>query len=170
MCPIYNNNNYNERQEWRLERPSFLAFILILSLIGGAYNAFGNLFIFVSFEKLRELYNSPDLSSLIENLSDTGTSTTYLELYKSALGNMVNTSRLYFLLTGILNVASFYGALRMWRLHKIGFHIYTIAQLLMLVVFSLFIVQQQGGSIIMEAMLTASFMLYYFLNYKTIMR
>ena len=166
MSPDFYNNDINEKQECKVARPSFLTFILILSLIGGAYNAFGNLFVFLSFDKLAELYNSPDLSSLIENLSNNEATTSYIELYMSALGNMVSTSRVYFLLTGLLYICSFYGAIRMWRLDKVGFHIYTIAQLIMLIVYSIFI----DGSVIMEAMLTASFVLYYFLNYKTIMR
>ncbi len=45
----------------------------------------------------------------------------------------------FFLCFGLLNASTFIGAIQMWKLKKIGFHIYSVSKLLLLIIPFIFI-------------------------------
>jgi len=55
------------------------------------------------------------------------------------LSMFLNIDKNFFLLQGILYAISFTGAILMWNFRKIGFHLYTLAQIILLIVASVFL-------------------------------
>lgn len=73
-----------------------------------------------------------------------------------------NAPRYYFLIISIIQAISLTGAIIMWNLRKVGFHIYTTAQLLLLLV--PFFILPGYTVLISEAIITAVFIAAYRLN------
>jgi hypothetical protein len=98
------------------KKSQLLTILCILTFIGSGLNTFSSLFIAAFYdtfvvvaEELSEKLNLPGLDLLL------------------------SASPAFFLTTGLLYFGSVTGALIMWRLKKIGFHIYTIAQILLII-------------------------------------
>jgi len=72
--------------------------------------------------------------------------------------------RPYFILNSLLFGASFLGAIRMWQLRKFGFHLYSVSQILMLILPLVFITGFNMPGI--NIFLTAVFILAYSGFYK----
>ena len=82
-----------------------------------------------------------------------------------------SVGRGYYFVEMILFIASFIGVLMMWRLQKRGFHVYTIAQILMLIATSIFVISKVGGGFPFgPIMWTALFVMMYYTHYKKVMR
>jgi chromate transport protein ChrA len=45
----------------------------------------------------------------------------------------LNAKPIYFAVTALINALALAGAIRMWQLRKLGFHIYTVAQILVII-------------------------------------
>ncbi len=97
------------------KRDKFLTVICILSFIGSGFSIFGSL--------LYSLF----LDNIINSLLETG-----IDFYTSVADALLLMPKSYFASELILSVGSLTGVLFMWRLKKIGFHIYTISNLLIL--------------------------------------
>ena len=98
------------------KRPQMLSILCILTFIGSGLNVFSSLFIASFFdafqvlaEEIGEKYGLPGM-----------------EIFLSATPG-------FFLITALLYSGSVTGAIMMWRLRKVGFHLYTIAQILLLI-------------------------------------
>jgi len=114
------------------ERPTFLSVLCVLTFIGSGLSLLGYLFTAVFSTLLGSLLDS--IPSFL--LPDIGITSGIIGLVAAA--------------------ASLYGAIKMWKLEKIGFYLYTAAQVVMLVLsFGIF------GFI-----LTALFVVLYGLNLK----
>ena len=77
----------------------------------------------------------------------------------------------YYFIEMVLYIASFVGVLMMWKLQKRGFHVYTIAQILMLITTSVFVTAKIGGGFPFGSVLgTALFVFMYYSHYKNVMK
>jgi len=56
------------------------------------------------------------------------------EQNRELIAMMLSAGRMFFFLNAILYAVSFAGALLLWRMKKVGFHLYTASQLLLLIV------------------------------------
>ena len=97
------------------KRPQLLSILCILTFVGSGVSALGYLMVSVDFETsirvLEVLYaNMPEVSYILQAPRD------------------------FFVVSFFLSALSVLGAILMWNLRKIGFHIYTLAQLINLVV------------------------------------
>ena len=72
----------------------------------------------------------------------------------------------YYFLSAVLYAVSLYGVIVMWHLRKTGFHAYTLAQLLLLLLPVLFFGKAQFD--IGNLMLTILFVAYYFFTLKNL--
>lgn len=95
------------------KRTDLLTVLCILTFIGSGLAAFSNLFIYLSFDEVRYIFEDYDLDF------------PELELIFSG-------GKTFFIGGFILYMLSLSGALQMWKLRKIGFHFYTAAQLFIL--------------------------------------
>jgi len=147
------------------ERPTGLSIFCILSFIGGAWNALQNFTSFAAYDSLKKALANEDL----------------IETYKKMAGNQADAviktfeaafsvDRVYFILQTLLSICSFVGVLFMWKLQKKGFHIYTIAQILMLIASAVFLYSVTGTKPWGDVIWTSLFVLWYLPFYKKVMQ
>jgi len=70
---------------------------------------------------------------LIHDLFSSNLSLIPDEQNRELIGMLLSAGRAFFFLSALLYAASFAGALLLWRMKKIGFHLYTASQLLLLI-------------------------------------
>ena len=99
------------------KRPNMLTILCILTFIGSGLNAFSNLMVFIFFDASMSF-----AAELVKTFKLPG-----MELFLEA-------KPIYFAVTALINALAVAGAIRMWQLHKHGFHIYTVAQILVILV------------------------------------
>ncbi|MBW7847290.1 MAG: hypothetical protein H3C41_04310 [Bacteroidales bacterium] len=126
-------------------RPLLLTVFAILSFVGSGMSALSNLFVYFNHHLIVEMVNSGMFDQFAFDLS-----------------LFTDTNRNYFILMGLLNITSFSGVRLMWQLRWAGFHWYSISQLLMLIVSTIFIYRPTGIFPMFDLMLTLLFILTYF--------
>lgn len=147
------------------ERPTGLTIFCVLSFIGGAWNALQNFILFAAYDAFKNVLANEDI----------------MESYKKLIGNQADTiikayetiftvDRVYFILEALLGIGSFVGVLFMWKLQKKGFHIYTISQILMLIVSAILYYSVVGMKPWGDIIWTVFFVLWYLPFYKKVMK
>lgn len=112
------NQTQQENTDIKLNnRPQSLSFICILSFIGSGISALTALLVLLIFDAVPALVEQGGLPQAIE----------MNEILQKA-------GKSFFAVMLVLYVASFFGVFQMWKQQKTGFHIYTLAQLLLLLV------------------------------------
>ena len=110
------------------EIPRLLKILLILTFIGSGLTLFSNSFIFILFQPIKAM------------LTAQGGGYTYSFMGTTMdLKPFFDLSPYFYLIQALLSGVSLLGAVLMWQLKKVGFHLYTIAQICMLIVPKLFI-------------------------------
>ncbi|MBD5387952.1 hypothetical protein HDR68_00975 [bacterium] len=107
----------------KTERPSFLSVLCVLSFIGSGCSLLSYLSIGMSFNTLRTLVLESDTYEAYFAMAPN---------MRSSMEIMFTLPHWYFFMNGLLYAASLAGAILMWRLRRVGFHIYTIAQCLLI--------------------------------------
>ncbi len=107
------------------ERPRLLAVICILTFIGSGMTLFSNTMIFTFFDQFKTIFASQG------GLEFLGT--------KMDVGSLLDISPLFYLLQATFSALSLAGAIMMWNFRKTGFHLYAVAQILMLIIPKLFL-------------------------------
>ena len=102
-------------------RPELLKVLCILTFVGSGLSLVSNSIMFMSIDIIREYYENGMFDFLAEDM-DTG-----------ALETLLSINASYFIFQAFLFALTIYGAYSMWNLNKVGFHIYTIAQILLLI-------------------------------------
>jgi hypothetical protein len=97
------------------KRPNLLTILCILTFIGSGLNAFSNLMVFIFFDASMTF-----AAEMVKTFRLPG-----MELF-------LNAKPVYFAVTALINALAVAGAIRMWQLRKQGFHIYTVAQILVI--------------------------------------
>ena len=102
-------------QEQKPKRPQLLTILCILTFIGSGMGVIGYFAVSVYFEA------SINMLKVF-----------YSDMPETAI--ILGAPREFFIISFVLSALSVIGAMFMWNLRKIGFHIYTLAQLVYLVV------------------------------------
>lgn len=97
------------------KRPQLLTVLCILTFIGSGMNAFSNLVVFIFFDASMKLF-----AELVKTLKIPG-----MELFLSA-------TPAYFAVSAVISSLAIAGSFRMWQLRKLGFHLYTVSQILLI--------------------------------------
>jgi hypothetical protein len=152
----FNNGNISRQDgDGNQIRPKFLTVLCILSFIGGITQGFSNLMMGMMFPMIREMMNNEDVVSLLP------------EVYMESMDQIFAVDRIFYFVTGILYIASFMGVLYMWKLKKVGFHIYAIAQILILTASSIFVYpNQEVSSFYFDLLFALIFIYLYYGFYK----
>ncbi len=124
MTPIEDNNNQENQVT---QRPELLKILCILTFIGSGLSLISNSIMFLTIDIIRNYYAAGSFDFLAEDLD------------LSTLEILINANSSYFIFQAILFALSFYGAYLMWNLKKVGFHFYTIAQIVLLILPQVFI-------------------------------
>lgn len=160
--------DYNIEQE-EPKRPEMLTVICILSFINAVYNGISNFVSFAFYDTFQKVFaqmrNGEGMfADMAEQLGDNW------EMFAQASSLAFSVGRGYYFLETLLYVASFIGVLMMWRLQKKGFHVYTIAQCLMIIMTSIFVTNKIGGFPFGPIFWTAAFVFMYASHYKNVMK
>ena len=164
MDEFTDNQKFSDFENPEPQRPSGLSVWCVLSFINAGWQFLGNIISFLAYNVMQELGQSEEYYELVEKyVPDT-------EQFENTMQAQLAVSRVSYLLTALLFVASFYGVLQMWKLQKRGFHIYAISQILILIVTAIFVTSVTGTSIWGSVILTALWIGIYYLYYKRNMK
>ncbi|MBO5847720.1 MAG: hypothetical protein J6R17_00725 [Bacteroidales bacterium] len=162
--------DYNIEQEEPAKRPEMLTVICILSFINAVYNGIVNFISFAFYDTFQNVFEQMRngegmFADMAEQMGDSW------ETMAEASALAFSVGRGYYFIEMVLFIASFVGVLMMWKLQKRGFHVYAIAQILMLIATSICVVSKIGGGFPFGPILwTALFVMTYFSYYKKVMK
>lgn len=115
-----NKNYFTQSEQPEGKRPSFLTALCVLTFIGSGFSLLSQLISFALYDKI-----PPMMMSMADVLGGK-----YGEVYLELADLFSSMPPYYFLLLAGVYSLSITGAIFMLLLRKIGFHIYTISQLL----------------------------------------
>lgn len=162
--------DYNlEEQQEPAKRPEMLTVLCILSFLNAVYNGIFNFFSFAFYDSFRTIFEQMSKGEgMFEGMEE---QLDGMETMLQASLLAFSVGKGYYLFKMLLFVASFVGVLMMWKLQKKGFHVYTIAQFLMLIVTSVFVTSKiDGGFPFGPIFWTALFVFMYYTHYKNVMK
>lgn len=141
--PINNLEQTEPRQQNK--RDVLFIVMLILSMVNAASSVVTNLIVGILQPSLQEMFDSGTLP--------------IPETMINAMQMLLQMPRYYFFIVVLFWALSFYGALSMWKYSRVGFHCYTLAQLILLLLPVLF----AGRSYLAlgDIMFTLLFVVYY---------
>ncbi|MBO7082725.1 MAG: hypothetical protein J6W30_02640 [Bacteroidales bacterium] len=151
-----------------VKRPIGMTILLVLSLVNACMQIFSNLFMFVTAPILKEMMESGELEdSVIPMLSSVDE--TMVESFSSMMELWMGIPTVYFLITGVFFIGSLVGVVKMFKLQRLGFHIYSISQILILINAVAFVYSHTPQNpFFSEFLTTAMFILIYHLYFKRI--
>ena len=140
-------NNIPAMPEQAPGRPSMLTILCILTFIGSGMQLFSSLFVSLFYEffmksaqVIAEKFNMPGMEQLQE------------------------VAPVFFVVSALLDAGAIVGAILMFRLKKIGFHIYTIFQILLILAPMYFMHLPGPGTA--EVLFSGLFIILYSMNLK----
>lgn len=134
----------------KFPRPEILTVLCILTFIGSGLSMFSNLALFALLDQIKAMFADDPIYNFLG-----------IEMNMSIF---LNVNANFFLLQSVLYSFSLIGALQMWKLQKRGFHIYSIAQIILLIFPKIFIPDMPFP--VMDMVITGSFIYFYFNNLK----
>ncbi len=132
------------------QKSQLFKIFLVLSMIYGGLSVFSNLVVYAMTDVIRQTFEGKEKINFMGMDLD--------------LSLFMNTDKNFFLYQSILYAVSFLGALLMWRKRKIGFHFYTLSQILLLIVATAFLTGMPFP--LYDIILTALFIYVYARNLK----
>jgi len=136
---------YQQMEPRQVKRPELLTWLCILSFIGSGLAAISNLFIFLSYD---------EMVNLTEEIN--------LDLPEFEM--MMSGGTRFFFTGFILYSISLFGAIFMWKLRTIGFHLYTGAQIFIIALPVAFIPAYPFS--MLSVLVTAAFLIGYAVHLK----
>ena len=158
------NTFYAEEQQEQPKRPDMLTVLCVLSFINAAWNTLSNFVSFVFYNTFQNLFTQlREGSGVYEDMAEQMGDNWDAMVQATEMASSI--SRGYYFLEMVLFIASFIGVRMMWKLQKKGFHVYAIAQILMLIVITVFTKITFG-----PVLWTALFIATYYPHYKKVMQ
>ena len=147
------------------KRPTGMTILLVLSFINACWNILRSIIMYFTTPKMAEMYESGQFEEMMQPFKAMGEDVTKAMNDSMHILTQVNPN--YYLILLVLFIASLIGVLKMFKGNKRGFHIYSIAQICMLIDHSLFVYPiQNPSSFTSDLLLTALFILLYYLYFK----
>lgn len=151
--------DYNIEQQEPAKRPEMLTILCVLSFINAAWNTLSNFVSFAFYDTFQNLFTQlREGSGVYEDMAEQMGENWDVMAQASEMASSI--SRGYYFLEMVLFIASFVGVLMMWKLQKRGFHVYAIAQILMLIVITVF-TKITFGPVLWTALFIAMYYPYY---------
>jgi len=118
-------NPFTTTENNKPKRSTLLSVLLVLTFIGSGFNFIGNGYTSLFFNSIIEL---------IEETADDDTMTSLASLLERSVEMMEKAGPVYYGLVTLLFIVSVVGAVFMWTLNKLGFHLYASSQIILLVI------------------------------------
>lgn len=142
-----------------------MTILLVLSFLNACWNIIRSIVMYFTTPKLSKMYENGQLDEMMQPFSAMGEDFTKAMNDSMQVLTQINTN--YYLILLVLFIASLVGVMLMFKGHKRGFHIYSIAQICMLINHSAFVYPLQKPSpFTSDLLLTALFILLYYLYFK----
>jgi uncharacterized membrane protein len=109
------------------KRPELLKVLCILTFIGSGFSAISNISVFLLIDVIREMYSNGGFDMWLNEES------------RKAFEMMISADRYFFLVQALVYLLAIFGAYYMWNFKKLGFHLYTVAQILLVITAQVFI-------------------------------
>jgi hypothetical protein len=129
-------------------RPELLTILCTLTFIGSGISMLANGILFLVFDQVREVFNQQESYSFLGSEID--------------FSFLAGISTWFFLAMGLTQALSFTGVYEMFKLRKRGFHLYAMAQIMLLIIPKLFIPSLPFP--LFELMISTIFILLYYKN------
>lgn len=118
------------------QQTGFLRFLCILTFLGSGMLTFIFLIYGLFFDSLKALANEKLKQTEIELYKNLDIDPSIVIAYAQQL---FSTGRYYMFINAFTYSCSLYGAILMWKLRKTGFHLYSLAQIILLILPLMFI-------------------------------
>ena len=142
-----------------------MTILLVLSFANACLNIFYSLISLLLKPGITAMLNNGQFEEMVQPFSTLGAD--FSKAMSEAMQVFTQIDSKFYLILLVLFIASLIGVIRMLKGDKRGFHIYSIAQICMLIDNSLFIYPLQKPSpFFSDLMLTAIFILLYYLYFK----
>ncbi|MBO6024728.1 MAG: hypothetical protein J6P83_07750 [Bacteroidales bacterium] len=147
------------------KRPVGMTILLVLSFINACWNIFSSSISLIMKPGLTEMRNNGQLEEMMKPFSAMGGD--FAKAMNDAMQIFSQIDSKFYLILIVLFIASLIGVIKMFKGNKLGFHIYSIAQICMLIDNSVFVYPLQKPSpFFSDLMLTAIIILLYYLYFK----
>ena len=150
------------------KRPGGMTFLLILSLINACLWIFGSLLMYFGTPVLGEMLETGQMEEMMLTMN-ANMDETMMDAMMANFQMYADINPVYYLFLFVLYIGSLVGVLKMFKLDRIGFHIYSIVQLLILIAAAVYLYPHQVQSTFFSDFLgTLMFILLYHLFFKRI--
>ena len=153
-----------------VKRPVGMTILLVLSLVNAILQIFSSLGMWITTPVMSEMLANGELEEsmapflTLMKMDDAAT-----QAFWEVLENRLTINPIYYLFTALLYVGSLIGVLKMFKLQRTGFHLYSISQMLLLIVSVIYVYSTQGSAgFFNEFLMTVMFILIYHLYLKRI--
>ena len=147
------------------KRPTGMTILLVLSFINACWNILRSVVMYFTTPTMSKMYENGQFEEMMQPFSSMGEDFTKAMDESMHILTQINPN--YYLILLALFVASMVGVIKMFKGDKRGFHIYSIAQISMLIAHSVFVYPLQKPSpFVSDLLLTAIFILLYYLYFK----
>ena len=147
------------------KRPTGMTILLVLSFINACWNIIRSIVLYFTTPKMVEMYQNGQFDEMMAPFSGMGEDFTNAMNDAMHIFSQINPN--YYLILLVLFIASLIGVLKMFKGDKRGFHIYSIAQICMLIDHSVFVYPLQKPSpFTSDLIITILFILLYYLYFK----
>lgn len=161
MDPILHESN-------PVRRPAGMTFLLVLSLLNAIYQALSAIVLYFYSPFMRPLLESGQLEDQIRMFFPT-LDDAMVETMIDNIAIQLDVNPVYYLILFVLYIGSLIGVLKLFKLQRLGFHIYSISQMLMLIAAVLYVVPHQTqNTFFNEFLLTLLFILIYHMCLKRV--
>ncbi len=142
-----------------------MTILLVLSFINACWNIIRSIVLYFTTPKMVEMYQNGQFDEMMAPFSGMGEDFTNAMNDAMHIFSQINPN--YYLILLVLFIASLIGVLKMFKGDKRGFHIYSIAQICMLIDHSVFVYPLQKPSpFTSDLIITILFILLYYLYFK----
>jgi multisubunit Na+/H+ antiporter MnhG subunit len=153
-----------------VKRPIGMTILLVLSLINAILQIFSALGMWITTPVMSQMLANGELEeSMAPFLSLMQMDEQATQAFWEVLENRLSINPIYYLLTALLYIGSLTGVIKLFKLQRSGFHIYSISQMLLLIVSVIYVYSTQGSAgFFNEFLMTVMFILIYHLYLKRI--
>ena len=148
-----------------------MTILLVLSLINACLQILSNSGLFVTTPVMSQMMADGTLEkTMTPFLSILQMSDDDLATFWQIVEGRLDIKPVFYLLTAICYVGSLIGVIRMFKLQRVGFHFYSVSQMLILIVSVIFVYAKHGEGVgfFNDFLMTAMFILLYHLYLKRV--
>lgn len=148
-----------------MKRPTGITILLVLSFLNACWNILSSLVSYFFIPKLSTMLENGQFEEMMAPFAGMNEEMTKMMNEGAAMLSQINPN--YYLILMVLFIASLVGVIMMFKGDKRGLHIYSIAQICMLINASVFIYPLQKPSpFVSDLLLTIIFILLYRLYFR----